>query len=100
MRANLGIGHKQRVGPRASLEHIGDRLSDAYRPRRYATLFYSVVFTIACGPLIHLLHLKMHLIQVFLAFNLLAAVVPINNKRGRLSLFAMIVGAGIFRAAM
>ena len=79
---------------------ILDRLSASYRQRRYATLFYSVVFTIACGPLIHLLHLRMHLIEVFLAFNLLAAILPISSRRGRLSLFVAILAAGVLRTAM
>ena len=100
MRSNLNRSDNSVALPKGRIEEVVDKISVAYRQRSYATLFYSVVFTIACGPLIHLLHLKMHLIEVFLAFNLLAAIVPITSRRGRLSLFVTILAAGLLRTAM
>lgn len=82
---------------RQRIEEFADRLSAAYRGRHYATLFYSLIITLAWGPLILLLHLKMHVIEVFLGFNLLAAIFPISRRKQRYILFVALLTAGILR---
>jgi Ion channel len=59
---------------------------------RYAILFYSLLFTFAAGPLLNALGFDANLLELFLALNLLAAVVPIGGRRTRL-LFLTIVAA-------
>ena len=70
----------------------GGRLWRAYFQWRYAILFYSLLFTLAVGPLCSALGFHANLLELFLAINLLVAVLPIGRRRTRL-LFLIIVVA-------
>ena len=67
-------------------------LRRAYFQWRYAILFYSLLFTFAAGPLLDALGFDANLLELCLAVNLLAAVLPIGGRRTRL-LFLTIVAA-------
>ena len=67
-------------------------LRHAYFQWRYAILFYSLLFTFAAGPLLDALGFDANLLELCLAVNLLAAVLPIGGRRTRL-LFLTIVAA-------
>ena len=60
---------------------------------RYAILFYSLLLTLAVMPLHMALGLSTSFLELFLAINLLAAVVPIGGRKTRrvLLLFLVIV---------
>src|SRR5215510_4077240 len=55
----------------------------AYRNCRYALLFYSLLLTLAVVPLRKALGFSTGLLELFLAINLLAAVVPIRGRKTR-----------------
>ena len=55
----------------------------AYFQWRYAILFYSLLLTLAVGPLRSALGFRTSLLELFLAINLLAAVVPIGGRKTR-----------------
>jgi hypothetical protein len=65
---------------------------------RYALLFYSLLLTLAVGPLRGALGFRANLLELFLAINLLAAVVSIGGRKTRwillLSLVVACVGRG------
>ncbi|MDR0182120.1 potassium channel family protein [Lysobacter arvi] len=75
----------------------------AHRPRRfvdrhrYALLFFSLLFTVAIGPLLETMNFGRNLMDAFLAVNLLAAVFPIVLKAERRTLFALVAVAVILR---
>jgi len=52
-----------------------------YRNCRYALLFYSLLLTLAEVPLRRALGFSNSLLELFLAINLLAAVVPIRGRK-------------------
>src|SRR5687767_13220329 len=58
-------------------------LANLYGCHRYAVLFYTLIFTLAAGPLLTALHFSGDVLQLFLAFNLLVALtgVPGNTLR-------------------
>jgi hypothetical protein len=58
-------------------------LQSAYLPRRYAVLFYTLLFTMVAAPVFAAFELKGVLIEFFLAANLLAAVIPVGTARSR-----------------
>jgi hypothetical protein len=60
-------------------------------------LFYSLLLTIAAGPLLDALGLDAHLLELFLVANLLAAVVPMDSRTGRTILLVILVSAWIVR---
>jgi voltage-gated potassium channel len=64
-----------------------------YRDWRYAILFYSLLLTLAVVPLRRALGFPTSLLELFLAINLLAAVVPIGSRKTRRVLlpFLMVV---------
>src|SRR5215475_13985305 len=74
-----------------------DRLRRAYFRRRYTILFYSLLLTIAAGPLFNSIGLSTDLIEFFLAINLLAAVIPIGSRSGRQLLLGILIAALIIR---
>src|SRR5215510_7846919 len=55
----------------------------ADRPRRYTILFYSLLFTLAAGPVMTVLGFGGGLIEFFLVANLLMAVIPLATGRPR-----------------
>jgi hypothetical protein len=64
----------------------------AYSTRRYSILFYSLLATLAAGPLLDALGFDADLLEVFLAANLLAAVLPtLSEHRGWLLLSLLVV---------
>ena len=65
----------------------------AYLNWRYAILFYSLLLTLAVGPLRSALGLRANLLELFLAINLLAAVAPIGGRKTRLVLLTILVVA-------
>ena len=73
-------------------------LGSVYFQRRYAILFYSLLLTIV-SPLIASVGLGTHLIDWFLAVNLLAAVIPVGNRNERLLLLFIVIVALILRLA-
>ena len=71
----------------------------AYFQRRYTILFYSLLLTIAAGPLFASMGLGTDLIELFLAINLVAAVIPIGSRSGRRLLLSILIAALIIRLA-
>jgi hypothetical protein len=59
------------------------RIAHGYVRRRYAILFYSLLLTIAAGPLVGSMELDTGFIELLLAANLLAAVLPIVDRPSR-----------------
>jgi Ion channel len=64
-----------------------------YRNWRYAILFYSLLLTLAVVPLRRALGFPTGLLELFLAINLLAAVVPIRGRKTRRVLLPFLVVA-------
>ena len=77
---------------RAQATRGGGGLRRAYFQWRYAILFYSLLLTLAVGPLRSALGFRASLLELFLAINLLVAVLPIGGRRTRL-FFLTIVAA-------
>jgi voltage-gated potassium channel Kch len=76
------------------------RLQSGYTNRRYAILFYSLLFTMIATPAVSALQLKGALIESLLALNLLAAVMPVSAGRNPLLLFTGMVVVSLARPAM
>lgn len=74
-------------------------LGSAYFERRYTILFYSLLLTIAAGPLLASMGFEKDLIELFLAANLLGAVIPIRSRSGRQLLLGILITALIIRLA-
>src|SRR5262245_22237776 len=64
------------------------RIARFYDGRRYAVLFYSLLATIAGGPLLATLRLD-ELLEVLLTVNLVAAILPDTDRPGRRALIAV-----------
>jgi Ion channel len=67
------------AGPVGGLDWLGG----AYFQRRYAVLFYSLLFTLVAAPLASALKTDARVIEFFVATNLLAAILPVGTGRGR-----------------
>jgi hypothetical protein len=65
---------------RASVTGSARGLRQVYLRWRYASLFYSLLLTLAAGPLLGALGFHADLLRLFLAVNLLAAVLPIGGR--------------------
>ena len=72
----------------------------AYFGWRYAILFYSLLLTLAVGPLRSALGFRINLLELFLAINLLAAVVPIVGRKTRWVLLTFLVVVLVRRVSM
>jgi hypothetical protein len=70
-----------------------------YHNWRYAILFYSLLLTLAVVPLRRALGLPTTLLDLFLALNLLAAVVPIGGRKTRRVLLSILVVAFVVRGS-
>src|SRR5215475_5973190 len=93
-RSSTGDGHmKDTSGYTYNLWH-------AYRNWRYACLFYSLLLTLAVVPLRKALGFSTGLLELFLAINLLAAVVPIRGRKTRRVLLLFLVLLFLVRASM
>jgi hypothetical protein len=66
---------------------------------RYAILFYSLLLTLAVVPLHRALGIPTSLLELFLAINLLAAVVPIRGRKTRRVLLPLLLVAFVWRSA-
>src|SRR5215468_9655074 len=70
-----------------------------YLSCRYAILFYSLLLTLAEVPLRRTLGFPTSLLELFLAINLLAAVVPIRGRKTRLILLPCLIVALVGRGS-
>ena len=66
-------------------------LGRAYLRQRYTILFYTLLLTMVAAPVLAAFELKGALIELFLAANLLAAVMPVSMGRYRRVLRTVIV---------
>ena len=73
--------------PTLFTQRVG-RLDHAYGRRRYAILFYSLLFTLAAGPVSATLRLGSGVLELFLAVVLLLAVMPVGRRSNRSLLLA------------
>ena len=71
----------------------------AYLRRRYAILFYTLLLTLVAAPIVSALELKGTLIELFLAANLLAAVMPVGAGKGRYILLSFLTVTWLARGA-
>jgi hypothetical protein len=70
-------------------------LMSAYGAHRYGVLFYTLLFTLGTAPLLAALHFTTDLLQILLAFSLLAALLGVPGHRWRIFLMllaAVVVG--------
>jgi hypothetical protein len=74
-------------------------LGRVYFRRRYTILFYSLLLTMVAAPLLTSMSLGTNLIDLFLAINLIAAVIPIARPSGRWLLLVILIVALIIRLA-
>lgn len=65
-----------------------ERGASRHGAHRYRVLFYALLTTIAAGPVLSALHFDRDLLQIFLAFSLLVAVLGVPDTRWRLLLVA------------
>jgi hypothetical protein len=72
----------------------------AYFGWRYTILFYSLLLTLAVQPLRSALGLRANVLELFLAINLLAAVVPIGGRKTRRVLLTILVVAFVGRGSL
>jgi voltage-gated potassium channel Kch len=72
-------------------------LGNAYLSRRYTILFYSLLITIVAGPVLSAFELSGILMELLLAANLLAAVMPVNAGRSRSFIFVVMFIAWLAR---
>ena len=74
-------------------------LARAYLRQRYAFLFYTLLLTMVAAPVLAALGLSGWLIELFLAANLLAAVMPVGAAGNRRVLLVVIIVVWLARAA-
>ena len=82
------------AAPSAASDAAG-RLAEGFRTHRYAVLFYTLLATLGVSPLLTALQFGADLLQVFLAFSLLVAVLDVPGprwRRGLLLLAAIVIG--------
>ena len=70
---------------------------EAYLCRRYAVLFYTLIVTLVAAPVLTALDLRGAFIELHLAANLLAAVMPVATGRTRRILLIATAAAGLAR---
>jgi len=76
---------------RTKVSSVSSRLWHTYRHWRYAILFYSLLLTLVVEPLRDTLGFSINLLELFLAINLLVAVVPIVGWWTRRILLTILV---------
>ena len=74
-------------------------LRRAYLRQRYAFLFYTLLLTMVAAPVFAAFELKGALIELFLAGNLLVAVMPVSAVRSRRVLFSVVALVCLLRPA-
>jgi voltage-gated potassium channel len=62
------------------------RLAEMHGAHRYAVLFYALLLTLAASPLLNALRFRADVLQIFLAFSLLVALLGVPGQRRRLLL--------------
>ena len=67
--------------------------------RRYTILFYTLLLTLVVAPIVAAFELEGSLIELFLAANLLAAVMPVSAGKGRYMLLSFLTVTWLARAA-
>jgi voltage-gated potassium channel len=72
-------------------------LARTYLSRRYAILFYTLLLTMVAAPLVAAFELKGGFIELFLAANLVAAVMPVSTVRSRRALLTVLAVIGVAR---
>ncbi|HEY3065027.1 MAG TPA: potassium channel family protein [Methylomirabilota bacterium] len=75
------------------------RLATVYASHRYALLFYTLLLTLGAAPLLAALHFSGDLLQVFLVFNLLVALLGVPGKHSRTLLLLLAATVVALRAA-
>jgi hypothetical protein len=75
------------------------RLVSAYWSHRYAVLFYTLLLTLGAAPLLTALDVSTDVLQIFLAFNLLAALLGVPGQRWRTALLLAAAVVVALRAA-
>src|SRR5262245_29412624 len=75
------------------------RLAAAYGPHRYVVLFYTLLVTLGASPLLTALRLSTDLLQIFLAFSLLAALLGVPSRRHRTLLMLLAAAVAGLRVA-
>jgi voltage-gated potassium channel len=73
-------------------------LGQSYLKRRYAILFYALVFTIVASPVAASLGLSGNLVESLLGISMLAAVLPATRGKWRTVLLALVAASWIARA--
>lgn len=68
-----------------------------YLRHRYAVLFYSLLLTLVGEPIAKAIGLTGNLLQVLVSLNLLAAAVPLESRKGRWVLPAILLAAVLTR---
>jgi voltage-gated potassium channel Kch len=76
-------------------------IAAAYLHHRYAILFYSLLLTLAAGPLLTSLGFDLTLLQLLFTINLLAAIAPYAPGPARRALIAVVIlGLGLRSGAL
>jgi hypothetical protein len=72
----------------------------AYLRQRYTILFYTLLLTMVAAPVVDALELPGALIELLLAANLLAAVLPVSAGKGRSVLLALMIFVWLARSVI
>jgi hypothetical protein len=75
------------------------RLARTYSSHRYAALFYTLLLTLGATPLLTALHFNADLLQIFLAFSLLVALLDVPDQGWRIVLMLLAAVAVGLRVA-
>ena len=67
----------------------------AYFRLRYTILFYSLLVTMVVAPASGALGLNVSLVEVFLAANLIAGIIPMGNRNERRVLLVIVLGIAV-----
>ena len=76
------------------------KLRRPYLRQRYTILFYTLLLTMVAAPVFDALEFPGVLIESLLAANLLAAVMPVSDRRGRSVLLALMFLVWLARSAI
>ena len=68
-----------------------------YLHHRYAVLFYSLILTLIVGPILKAIGIHGNVMQLFLGLNLLASSVPLESRKWRWALPAIVLVAIVLR---
>ena len=68
-----------------------------YLRHRYAVLFYSLILTLVVAPILKAIGMHGNFMQLFLGLNLLASSVPLESRKGRWVLPAIVLVAIVLR---